>query len=242
MASIMAEDFAGAEVAARAALRIAPHHRIAEFALARVALQNHDAPGAERSLRAIIASGADGYGLRLMLAHAALARSQPSAAGPELDAAIKLDAERPEAWQNLLELAGRLKDEAMATRAVSALAGLDQHDRAIHAAYVALLAKHGAWPDVVRAGETMLYVDPANPALHWHLGRAYFETGKLATALPELDRALALGYPEVGDIQLTRARVLLALGKRPQAKAAAQAAVEAQPALREESERVLKGL
>jgi predicted Zn-dependent protease len=178
----------------------------------------------------------------MMLAHAALARSQPADAMPELEAAVKLDADRPEAWQSLLEVAGRTKDEALATRAVSALAGLDQHDRAVHAAYVALLAKHEAWSDVVRAGETALYIDPANPALHWHLGRAYFMTGKPAVALPELDRALALGHPEVGGIQLTRARVLLALGKRPQAKAAAQAAVNAEPSLQEESDRLLRGL
>jgi tetratricopeptide (TPR) repeat protein len=242
MASIMVDDFGMAEAAARAALLIAPQNRIALFALARVALQNHDAPEAERCLRAIIASGADGYGLRMMLAHASLARTAPLEALPELEAAIKLDSDRPEAWQSLLEVAGRLKNEALATRAVSAIAGLDQHDRAVHAAYVALLAKHEAWQDVVRAGETALFIDPANPALHWHLGRAYFETGKPAVALPELDRALALGHPEVGDIQLTRARVLLALGKRPQAKAAAQAAVSAEPALQEQSDRVLRGL
>jgi tetratricopeptide (TPR) repeat protein len=242
MASILVEDFASAESAARAALRIAPQHRIALFALARVALQNHDAVEAERCLRAMIASGADGYGLRMMLAHAALARTALLEALPELEAAIKLDPDRPEAWQSLLEVAAGLKNEALATRAVSALAGLDQHDREVHAAYLALLAKHEAWPEVVREGQTALYIDPANPALHWHLGRAYLETGKPAVALPELDRALALGYPEVGDIQLTRARVLLALGKRPQAKAAARAAVDAEPALQEVREQLLRGL
>jgi predicted Zn-dependent protease len=242
MAAIMADDFKTADAAARAALRIAPQNRIANFALARVALQNHDAREAERCLRAILATGADGYGLRMMLAHAALARGAEGEALPELEAAIKRDPDRPEAWQSLLEIAGRRSDEALATRAVSALAGLDQHDRAVHAAYVALLAKHEAWADVVRAGEAAIYIDPANPALHWHLGRAYFMTGKPAVALPELDRALALGHPEVGGIQLTRARVLLALGKRPQAKAAAEAAVHADSSLQEESERVLRGL
>jgi hypothetical protein len=67
-------------------------------------------------------------------------------------------------------------------------------------------------------------------------------TGKPSEALPELDRALALGHPEVGGIQLTRARVLLALGKRPQAKAAAEAAVLAEPSLQAERDRVLRGL
>jgi len=94
----------------------------------------------------------------------------------------------------------------------------------------------------VKAGEAAMYIDPANASLHWHLGRGYFMTGKHAPALVELDRALALGHPEVGGIQLTRARVLLALGKRPQARAAAQAAVDAEPELREETDKVMKGL
>ncbi|HKP60235.1 MAG TPA: tetratricopeptide repeat protein [Polyangiales bacterium] len=242
LAETIASNFDAAAEAAQRALRISPQHRLANFALARVALERGDAAGAEGHLRAILASGADGYLLRMLLFHAALAHSQPTAALAELDAAIKLDPDRPEAWQNMLELAGKQKDESLALRAVSALAQLDQHDRAIHAAYVALLTKREAWPDVVRAGESAMYVDPANPALHWHLGRAYASTGRPADALTELDRALALGHPEVGDIQLTRARVLVALGKRNQAKAAAQAAVDAEPDLREESERVLRGL
>jgi predicted Zn-dependent protease len=242
IAEVMASNFEAAAGAAQAALRISPRHRLANFALARVALERGDAAEAELCLRAILASGADGYSLRMLLVHAALARSQPAAAAAELEAAIKLDPERPEAWPNMLELAGKLKDEALALRAVTALAQLDQHDRAIHAAYVALLAKREAWPDVVRAGESAMYVDPANPALHWHLGRAYASTGRPADALSELDRALALGHPAIGGIQLTRARVLLALGKRTQARAAAQAAVDAEPELRKESERVLRGL
>lgn len=242
MASIMVDDFGSAETAANAALRVAPQHRVAQFALARVALQNHDAPGAERSLRAIIASGADGYGLRLMLAHAALARSEPLMAAPELEAAIKLDPERSEAWQMLLEVAGQLKDEMLATRAVAALARLDQHDRNVYAAYIALLAKHQAWPELARAGEAAIYIDPANSALHFQLGRAYSMIGKPAQALDELDRALSLGYPEVGDLQLARTRVLVVLRKRPEAKAAAQSAVNAKPALQEATDRALQGL
>lgn len=242
MAAIMVDDFGTAETAARAALKLAPQDKIALFALARVALQNHDSREAERCIRGIIAAGADGYGLRMMLAHAALARGATLEALPELEVAVTLDKDRPEAWQSLLEVAGRTHNEQLATRAVNAIADLDQHDRAAHEAQVALLAKHADWKDLVRAGESAIYIDPANAALHYHLGRAYLETGKPAVALPELDRALALGHPEVGDIQLTRARVLLALGKRPEAKAAAAAAVSADPELRERSDGVLRGL
>ncbi len=241
MSAILHDDFVTAGAAAREAIRRAPKHRIANFALARVALEQNDAVLAEKCLRNILASGADGYSLRMLLVHASLARREVARARQELEAAIALDPDRPEAWQNLLEVAGKLNDEALALRAVAALAKLDQHDRALHAAHVALLAKSDAWTDVVPAAETAMYLDPGNAALHWHLGRAYFMTGKHGLALVELDRALALGHPEVGGIQLTRARALLALGKRPQARAAAEAAIHAEPGLRSESERVLRG-
>jgi len=180
--------------------------------------------------------------LRMLLGHAALAGKQPAAARVELEAAVALDPERPEGWKTLVEVAGELKDEALARRAIAALAGLDQHDRFVHAANVALLAKQEAWPELVKAGESALYVDPANAALHVHLGRAYLATGRAADGLTELDRALALGHPEVGPIQLARARALSALRRRGQARAAVRAALEADPELKEEAQSLLRTL
>jgi Tfp pilus assembly protein PilF len=170
-----------------------------------------------------------------------LADKNAPVAQQELEAAIALDPDRPDAYRLLVEIAGQRNDEPLALRAIGALAGLDQHDRAIYAAYVAMLAKREAWSDVVRAGESALYVDPGNPSLHWHLGRAYLATGQAARGLSELDRALARGHPDVGSIQLARARALSTLRKPGPARAAVRAALDADPELEAEAQKALRG-
>jgi cellulose synthase operon protein C len=242
MAAVIAEDWSTARSAVATSLTLAPDNRLAHFAGARVALEDHDAAAAQRHLRSVLASGVDGYVLRMLLAHAALADRAPDVARRELEAAVALDPERPDAFRLLVEVAGLSNDEPLALRAIAALASLDQHDRTIHVAYVSMLAKRGDVREVVRAGETALFVDPANPVLHDQLGRAYVATGRAERGLLELDRALALGHPEVGPIQLARARALAALRKAGPARAAVRAAVEADPALAAEAQKVLRSL
>jgi tetratricopeptide (TPR) repeat protein len=225
MAEVLVGQFDAAARAGKAALKLAPQHRIAHFAIARVALAHRDARKAERCLRGIVQSGTDGYLLRMMLARGALARQSPQDAVHEADAAIALDPDRPEAWKLLLELATRLGDEALGLRAVRAITELDQHDGLMHTAYLAMLAKIGAWPDVVREGEVGLFIDPENPALHLHLGEGYVQTGLPERGLVELGRALALGYARPGVVHLARARAYLMLRDKPKAQAEIKSAL-----------------
>ncbi|HEY2735899.1 MAG TPA: hypothetical protein VGI70_18005, partial [Polyangiales bacterium] len=227
----LANRFDLAARAGNAALKLAPHQRIAHFAIARVALAQRNAHKAERCLRGIVESGADGYLLRMMLARGALAREATADAIRETDAAIALDPDRPEAWKLMLELATQTGDEALALRSVGAIAGLDQHDGVMHAAYLAMLAKLGMWSDVVREGETIMYIDPESPAPHLHLGEGYLETGAPERGLIELGRALSLGYPRPGVVHLARARAYLMLHDKPKAEAEIRSAVEQEPAL-----------
>jgi predicted Zn-dependent protease len=231
MAQVLAGHFDEAAHAGKAALKLSPHHRIAHFAIARVALARRDAGRAERCLRGIVQSGADGYLLRMMLARGALARDSREDAIRETDAAIQLDADRPEAWKMLLDLSTQTGDEALALRAVRAIADLDQHDGTMHAAYLAMLAKLGAWPDVVREGETDLYIDPENPALHLHLGEGYVQTGAPERGLVELSRALALGYTRPGVVHLALARAYLMLHDKAKAQSEIKNALSQDPSL-----------
>jgi tetratricopeptide (TPR) repeat protein len=231
MAAVLADQFDLAARAGKAALKLDPQQRIAHFAIARVALAKRDAHKAERCLRGIVQSGADGYLLRMMLARAALARDSPPDAVRETEAAIALDPERPEAWKLLLELATQTGDEALGLRAVHAIADLDQHDGVMHAAYLAMLAKIGAWGDVVREGETGLFIDPENPALHLHLGEGYVQTGAPERGLVELGRALSLGYTRPGVAHLARARAYLMLHDKPNAQSEIKRALAQDPSL-----------
>jgi tetratricopeptide (TPR) repeat protein len=229
-------DFDAAEQAALQALRHAPHHPLAHFALTRVALEKHDARRAQRCLRGVIAGGQDGYILRVLLARAALAQGQYQEARAQAERAIALDADQAEAFRVLLDLAEKQDDDALALRALAALAGLDQHDRLLHLAWMSVLHKQKAYAELVVAGERALYIDPEQPSIHRMLGEAYLETGKPAPALAELDRALAFGHKQPGKVELDRARALLALGRKPEARRAADAAVKADPKLKPETD------
>jgi hypothetical protein len=98
-----------------------------------------------------------------------------------------------------------------------------------------LLDKAKAYDALALAGDVDLYIDPEEPRVHRLLGGAYVETGKLEAGLTELDRALELGHPRPGEVQLLRARALLALGKRKDAELAAEAAVSADPKLKDKA-------
>ncbi len=233
------DRFAEAEQAGLRALKLAPQHPLAHFALTRVALEKHDGPRAERCLRAILKAGQDGYILRVLLARAALARGDLVEARTQAEHAITLDADKLEAYRVLLELADKQSDTALGLRALRALADLDQHDRVVHLALLTVLQKQKAFPELVRDGERAMYIDPEQPRIHRLLGEGYLETGKPAAALVELDRALALGYKKLGPLQLLRARTLLALGKRADAARAAAAAQAAAPALKGDADKIM---
>jgi tetratricopeptide (TPR) repeat protein len=239
MAEVLADHIVEASRAGKAALKLAPTQRIAHFALARVALSKRDAQRAERCLQGIVRSGADGYLLRMLLARGALARHAPADAVQQATIATQLDPDRLEAWRLLLELAPQTGDEALGLRAVRAIALLDQHDASVHAAYLAMLVKSANWSDVVAEGETALYIDPENPAIHLHLGEAYVHTGDAQRGLIELNRALALGYAKPGVVHLARARAFLALRDEVDAKREIESALAQDPALLPKAEALL---
>jgi tetratricopeptide (TPR) repeat protein len=214
LAELNAGHMEAAVHAADSSLKIAPSHRLAHFARARVALAQGDVSTAERSLLGIVESGADGYSLRMLLARGAFERGSIQLALQHAQAAVRFDADRPDAHKLLLELAGKLNDDTLALQALRALAELDQHDSALHIAYLAVLVRNKAWDDVIHEGETALFVAPEEPSVHFNLGQGYVEREAYARGLVELDRALALGYPKPGNVRLVRAKALLGLGRR----------------------------
>lgn len=232
--------FAEAEQAGLRALARAPKHALAHFALTRIALEKHDAGRAQRCLRAIVDGGQDGYILRVLLARAALAQGNTQEARTQAEHAVALDADQLEGFRILVEIADKEHDEALGRKALEALAGLDQHDRVVHLALMTVLHRQKAFAELERAGERALYIDPEQPRIHRLLGDAYLENKKPAQALVELDRALALKYPRPADVQLARAKALLALGKPNDARNAANAAAAADPKRKPEADAIFE--
>lgn len=240
LGELMEKNYEAAERAAEAAIRIAPQQPLAHFALTRVALEQNDVARAERSLRAILAGGTDGHILRVLLARAALAQSRAGDALREAELAAKLDPDRLESYRVMLDAAEKLGDPAVARRSLEALVALDQHDRITHLGLMALLDAARADADLVRVGESALYLDPENPQVHKLLAEGLLRTHAPARALTEFDRALALRHPRPGSVHLGRARSLSALGRRAEAQAAARAAVAADARLAGDVERILR--
>ena len=228
---LVADDFALASSMAKRALKLSPHHALGHYVLAHVALHNNNPGLAAGCLRAILEHGHDGYDLRLMLAKIALARGDKPGAQLELEAATQLDPERSEAWQGLAEIAQETHNRSLRLRALQALVDIDQHDGALHVAWMRELATDSQWDKVALYGERALFISPENPVLHATLGEALVNLQRAKEALVELDRALTLQHPEPGAVHLSRARALLALRKPDAARTAARDALAADATL-----------
>jgi cellulose synthase operon protein C len=172
---------------AEALLQDAPGNALARFTLAHVALERADLAGAARELDALFAAGHDGYQLRMLRARVGDALGEHERALRELDAAVGLDGERPEAYALMARLAQQ--DRARLERATLALARLDQHQRGPVLRALALLRARGAWPELLALAESGLYRDVHAAAIHLALADAWLHTGRLDEAQKEAERA-----------------------------------------------------
>jgi tetratricopeptide (TPR) repeat protein len=232
------QQYDQAERAAKAALKLQPKHPLAHFALTRVALEHGDAARAKRCLEAMVRNGQDGYILRVLLARASLAGNDAQGARAQAERAVALDPDQLEAWHVLLEVGSKLTDHALVRRALTALADLDQHDRVAHLGLLGALFADKAYPELQKAGERALFVDPENPQVHRLYAEGALGSGNAALALAELDRALALGHPRPADVQLSRARALTALGRKSDAQKAVAEAVRIDPSMAEQAKKL----
>ncbi len=230
-----------AKQAAQAAIARNAKQPVARFVLARIDLASGDAAAAGRDLHALIAGGRDGYEVRLLFAHAAVARRDRNAVIGQLRAAVHIDPDRPEAWEGLVDLAGAANDDDAKLDALLHLARIDQHDRDTEQALLPMLAARGRWQDVVTFGEMDLYLDPENAAPHQLLAEGYLHVHRAHDALYELDTALLLHPAHPGPIHLDREKALLALGRRSDAQQEAQAATQADGALAGQAQTILRG-
>ncbi len=235
-AALVRGDAEGAAGAARRAIAIESANVVARFVLARIAMASHDGAQADQHLRAILAAGKDGYDLRVLLARAADMRGDAVALRRELEAAVRLDPDRPEAWQGLMAVSEG--DAALRARAVEHLAAIDQHDREAWGAWLEILESQERWPELVAAGESAQFVDPHSSEVHRRLGQALMHTGRPRDALAAFDLALAAEPESPGPVHLARAAALAALGRHREAREAAAEAARVDPTLADEARRI----
>jgi predicted Zn-dependent protease len=216
----MAQAVAGskeAEATAKAVLAVAPKEPLAHFALVHLALVSGELPRAKQRLDALFAAGVEGYQLRMLAARAEERLGHIGEAFAHLDAAIRLDADRGEAFELMVQLADKNKDEARLLQGLMRFSFLDQHARAPLARLLGMLEARGDWAELGKRAEAGLYLDPESSALHRQLALAYLHTRGPQDALPEAQRALALAQ---SDDEKTRAEAALAAVKGKPAKPA----------------------
>jgi tetratricopeptide (TPR) repeat protein len=231
-----------AKVQADAALAKDPKNRLALFVLARVNLpRNPDR--AKQFLDRLLATGVDGYDLRMDLGRIALASKKLGEVEQHLRRAKQLD---PERWEPYHVLAGayrQAKRDDDAIRELKGFVAIQQQAFPPAAQLVELLAQKKDFIGVRHYGQMAYYIQPARPSLHLRLAEAY----AASAPLPDLERArwhvdtgLMLKPKNTAPLQVQLGKIYLAQNKAAQAKTAFRAALKADPS-DAEAKRLLKG-
>jgi tetratricopeptide (TPR) repeat protein len=173
------------------ALNQDPKQPLGLYLKLRLAMSEDDLDGAQKIVEQLIKNGNDGYSVRMKAADIAEAKNDKKAMKKHLFAAFKLDPSQAEPLQALYDLAHEAKDEQGELWALRNLAPLDQHDRQVWNLLLEKLVAKGEWKEAAKVGEAAMYIDVANPKVHFLYARALARTGRHKKAIFELNSALA---------------------------------------------------
>jgi tetratricopeptide (TPR) repeat protein len=190
-----------------------------------------DPNGARQELIGMVRRGHDGYAVRMMLADLAVDAKNRDGARFEFHLAHEFDPSMVEPIQALYDLAQKDKRDAEALDWLRLAARLDQHDRKTYRLLLERLIAAGQFAEARSVGETAMFVDVENHAVHTLYATALSKTGARANAVFELESALLCNPPraEAAVIQVRLAQEHLAMGNRAKAKSAQEEALRLDP-------------
>jgi len=226
-----AGDAEKAAAAATAAAALDPKQPIARYILAEVAMHKGDAPRARQLFRALAADGFDSSDVRARLAQIAAAGGDEAEQEKQLCAAKKLDPERSYAYQELSQLYDKRGDKKRALAELETYVMLEQMEVAPLKKLAAEYGKLGSWAKVRTYAELATFITPHDPEVLAALGKSAVELGDGARALFAYDTMLLLSPKprRPALVHIGRARALLALGRRADARAALDEALRTEP-------------
>jgi Flp pilus assembly protein TadD len=133
---------------------------------------------------------------------------------------------------SLYDLDHREKREGEALGWLRKIARLDQHDRKAYRLLLAGLVETRQFAEAKAVGESAIFVDVENHAIHSLYAMALSQTGDHAKALFELESALLCHPPppETATIHARMAKEHLVSGNRAKAKAEQAEALRLDPA------------
>ncbi|HJZ88088.1 MAG TPA: tetratricopeptide repeat protein [Polyangia bacterium] len=178
LARLAAHDVGGAETAAAACLKIVPEGRDCHVLRGEIAMAKREAKAALAAFDKVVATGADGYDLRMRLAAAALHAGDDDRALVELGRAGKLDPQRSEPLEERAAIYEKKHDGAAALPELEKLCAIDPNaGPAAKKVALAALARSD-WPKVARFAARAIEVDPFDAELLEALARADEALGK----------------------------------------------------------------
>jgi tetratricopeptide (TPR) repeat protein len=149
----------------------------------------------------------------------------------EFQLAHQFDPSMVEPIQALYDLAHQDKREAEALDWLRLAARLDQHDRKTYRLLLEGLIAAGQFAEARAVGESAMFVDVENHAIHTLYATALGQTGDHAHAVFELESAFLCNppRPEAASIQVRLAKEHLTMGNRAKAKSAQSEALRIDP-------------
>ncbi len=226
-----AGDAAPAVATAKAALALDPKQPLARYIIAEATMSAGDVASAQAQYTALITDGIDSYDIRSKLAAIAQKAGLAQVAEAQLCKAKQLDPERSYPYQALAEMFEQGGDQAKQLQELEHYAGIEQMELAPLKTLVAGYGALAKWDKVRTYGEMALFINPADPDVLLMLGKAYIALGKGDRAVFTYDTALLI-KPELRRPALAhvgRARALLLVGKKLEAKAALALAAKTEP-------------
>jgi len=190
---------------AEAAIAIDTNEPYARFVLMQVALARRAAPEVRAQATALIASGHDGYAIRLAEARAAIGSGDVATARASLLRATEIDPVRIDAWMALDALAVSEHDDVLRRTTLEHRVAIEQHDREGLAAYLAVLDATGDHPAVAALEERARFTDPYRAENHRIIARALIAMGERARALRVIGVLEALGASDVAELRASAA-------------------------------------
>jgi predicted Zn-dependent protease len=181
-----------------AALKLDPHEPTALYLTARLALAHKNVPEAQAKLDALAADHVDGYAVEMVRAEVADAKKDKPAIQHAFEAAVRFDPTQTDPLKKLLAMAEEEKRTKDSLDILQRWALLDQHDRHVWGKLLGRLVEDKRWEEAAKAGESALFVDVENAAVHIDYGKALAALGQHTKAAFELESAtLCAGSPKV---------------------------------------------
>jgi len=224
-------DAEKAGAAAQQAIALDAKQPIARYILAEIAVHTGEAGKAKQLYTGLIADGHDSYDLRARLAQLAGEEGNTAEVEKQLCAAKKLDPERSYPYQALSAIYKKAGNTPKALVELEHYVFLEQMELAPLKELVVEYGRLGNWAKVRTYGELGTFLNPQDSDVLMTLGRAYLELGDGGKALYTFDTVLVANPPprRPALVQLGRARALVQLGKKADAKAAIAIAMKTEP-------------